>query len=94
LVRGHRVRGLAASPPYGALLLYALHQGKFFLSVPKRNTNSYLRIVKCKYERRVIHDIIGCHGDEALGHNASFEAVSQRRLLGDCQYFGKLFDII
>jgi hypothetical protein len=72
LVRGHCVRGLAASPPYGALLFCALHQGKFFLSGPKRNEISSLRIVKCKYERRVMHDTADCHGDGALGHNASF----------------------
>jgi len=38
----------------------------------KRNANSSLRIVKCEYERRVIRDIVGCHSDEVLGHNASF----------------------
>jgi hypothetical protein len=72
LVRGNRVRGLVASPPYGALLLCALHQGKFFWSGLKSKANLSLRIVKCKYERRVIHDVVGCYGDEALGHNASF----------------------
>jgi len=42
------------------------------MSGSKRNANSSLRIVKCECEKRAIHDIVGCRGDEALDHNASF----------------------
>jgi hypothetical protein len=59
LARGHRARGLAASPPNGTLLFCALHQGKFFLSERKRNEISSLRIVTFKYQRHVMHGIAG-----------------------------------